>query len=104
MVAAIAAATALLGMAPPPQASAAYAHTVVAGETLSGIAYANGISTESLAAYNGIAADTLVLIGQTLQIPSAGTTTSTVSSGEPAAAPASWTTQIYSPMGTAYLA
>ena len=165
MVAAIAALTALLGAAAPPHASAAYAHTVVAGETLSGIAYANGVSTESLAAYNGLAADAwvisgttiqipaadevatastasggathtvtagetlsgiayangvtteslaayngisadaLVLIGQTLQIPSAGTTTtSTGSSGEPATVPASWTTQIYSPNGAAYLA
>ena len=78
-------------------------HTVTEGETLSGIAYANGVTTESLAAYNGIAADTLVITGTTLSIPSSsGTTTSTTSSS--AATPASWTTEIYSPKGTAYLA
>jgi LysM repeat protein len=84
--------------------SAAGGHTVVAGETLSGIAAANGISTESLAAYNGISADALVITGQTLQVPSATGTTSTASTGQPATVPASWTTEIYSPNGAAYLA
>ena len=105
-VAVAAAATALFAAQPPPDATAGYAHTVIEGETLSGIAYANGVTTESLAAYNGIAADTLVITGTTLQIPgSSGTVaTTTSSSGEPAAAPASWTTEVYSPKGTAYLA
>jgi LysM repeat protein len=85
--------------------SAVGTHTVTEGETLSGIAAANGITTESLASYNGLAADAWAITGSTLQIPGAATTTtSTASSGEPAAVPASWTTEIYSPNGAAYLA
>jgi LysM repeat protein len=104
-------ATTMIAGASPPAASASVSHTVLEGETLSGIAAANGISTESLASWNGISADTYVIIGQTLSVPSAEdlgisttTTTSTSSTGEPASVPASWTTQIYSPLGAAYLA
>jgi LysM repeat protein len=50
-------------------AGAAVPHVVQPGETLSGIAAANGLATESLAGYNGIAADTFVISGQTIQIP-----------------------------------
>jgi LysM repeat protein len=74
-------------------------HTVTEGETLSGIAAANGLTTESLASANGLAADAWVISGTTLQIPSAGTSTT-----EPAPASASWTTEIYSPNGAASLA
>ena len=103
----------------PAAASAAVAHTVVAGETLSGIAAANGISTDSLASFNGISAETLVTIGQTIEIPSptelgttaapATTTTSTATATvapttAPATVAASWTAPIYSPLGAAYLA
>jgi LysM repeat protein len=88
------------GTTPTTTSASAGGHTVIEGETLSGIAAANGITTESLASYNGLAADAWVITGTTLQIPSAGTT-----SGEPvAAAPTSWTTEVYSPNGTAYLA
>ena len=83
--------------------TSAGSHTVIEGETLSGIAAANGITTEALASANGMAADAWAITGTTLQIPSAGTT-STTSSGQPAATPTDWTTQIYSPNGTAYLA
>jgi murein DD-endopeptidase MepM/ murein hydrolase activator NlpD len=95
-------------------ARAAVPHTVVEGETLSGIAAANGISTESLASYNGLSADYLVIIGDTIQVPSAtelGTTTTTTTTTtpaepttSPASVPASWTVPIYSPLGAAYLA
>ena len=97
-------------------ANAAAPHTVIEGETLSGIAAANGISTESLASYNGLAADTLVIAGDTIQVPSATelgprtTTTTTTSTtvaaptSAPASVPASWTVPIYSPLGAAYLA
>jgi LAS superfamily LD-carboxypeptidase LdcB len=101
----------------PPLASGAFTHTVVEGETLSGIAAANGIDTASLAAWNGIAADTYVITGQTLQVPSAAelgissstttsasTTTTDAPTTAPATVPASWTTAIYSPLGPAYLA
>jgi LysM repeat protein len=86
--------------------STAGSHTVLEGETLSGIAAANGVTTESLASYNGLASDAWVITGSTLQIPSASTatTSATTSSGHPATVPASWTTEIYSPNGTAYLA
>ena len=52
-------------------ASAAVPHVIQPGETLSGIAAANGLSAESVASFNGVAADTQVVIGQTLQVPSA---------------------------------
>jgi hypothetical protein len=110
------AASVLLWVHPAP-ASASYAHTVVEGETLSGIAATDGMSTESLATFNGISAETLVVTGSTIQIPSStelGTTTTAITtpttattataSGPPATVPAYWTTEIYSPLGTAYLA
>ena len=106
--------TALLAGAHVASAQGAVAHTVIEGETLSGIAAANGISTESLASWNGIAADTFVITGQTLSVPSAeelgitSTTTTTTAAVTPGAAPATvpayWTTPIYSPLGAAYLA
>jgi len=52
-------------------ASAAVPHVVQPGETLSGIAAANGLATDSVAAFNGISADTYVTSGETLQIPDA---------------------------------
>jgi LysM repeat protein len=60
--------------------SSAGGHTVVAGETLSGIAAANGVSIDSLASANGISPDSLVYIGQTLSIPAGGTTSTSSSS------------------------
>ena len=105
------AATVLLSGAEP--AIAAVTHTVIEGETLSGIAAANGISTESLASWNGISSETYVITGQTLSVPSAAdlgivTTTTATATTAPAVAPASaqasWTAPIYSPLGTAYLA
>ena len=109
-----AAASALI-WAQPDIADASYPHTVLEGETLSGIAAANGISTESLASFNGISSETYVVIGETVNIPSStelgtttttSTTTSTTSTaaGPPASAPTYWTAEIYSPLGTAYLA
>ncbi len=72
---------AILACASP--ASAAVSHVVVSGDSLSSIAYANGISTESLASYNGLGNEDLVIIGQTISVPSAaevGTTTTSSSS------------------------
>jgi LAS superfamily LD-carboxypeptidase LdcB len=105
--------TAAIAIAAPSTAGAAVAHTVVEGETLSGIAAANGIDTTSLASWNGISAETLVVTGQTIYVPSAeelglsstdATTTAATPETPPASVPASWTTQIYSPNGPAYLA
>jgi soluble lytic murein transglycosylase-like protein len=79
-IAALSAALAATAACAP--ASAAVPHTVEPGETLSGIAAANGIPTSALAAANGLAPDANVILGSTIQIPSAaeapaGTTAST---------------------------
>jgi LysM repeat protein len=80
------AAAGLIAATQPPSAGAAYAHTVVEGESLSGIAAANGISTESLAAFNGISAETLVISGTIVQIPSATETGTAAAAGTTGAA------------------
>jgi murein DD-endopeptidase MepM/ murein hydrolase activator NlpD len=90
-------------------AGAALSHTVQPGETLSGIAAANGITTESLASWNGVSSDYLLIAGSSISVPavsevgspapattsSTGTTTSAV--------PASWLGAIPSPWGDLYL-
>lgn len=52
-------------------AHAASAHVVAPGETLSGIAAANGLATETLAGWNGVSADHLVVEGTTIDVPTA---------------------------------
>src|SRR3954470_11764866 len=49
------------------------AHVVLPGETLSGIAAANGLSTATLAAANGITPDAWVMAGTNVTIPAPGT-------------------------------
>jgi LysM repeat protein len=71
-------------------------HVVVAGESLSSVAAANGISVSELASYNGLADDTLLIIGQTIQVPAASASTATSSDGVPLGS-------IDSPYGTLYL-
>ena len=53
----------------PPAATAAVPHVVAPGETLWSIAAANNFTTRTVAAYNGLAEDALVVEGQTLQVP-----------------------------------
>ncbi len=65
-------AVALLALV-PATAHASVPHTVEPGETLWSIASANGVSTQTLAAANGISSEAHVVIGNTLQVPSAGT-------------------------------
>jgi LysM repeat protein len=72
-------------------------HVVQTGESLWSIAVANGISVSTLAAANGLSEDAYLYTGDTLQVPSA-TTSSTTSS-----APASGLAPIYSPYGDLYL-
>lgn len=62
--------------------AAAGGHVVVAGESLSSIAAANGISIDALAAANGRSAESFVYIGESLSIPAAtaATAPATVSS------------------------
>jgi N-acetylmuramoyl-L-alanine amidase len=54
---------------PAGSAAGAVAHTVAAGETLWSIATANGLSTRSLAAYNGLAEDAQIRRGATIDVP-----------------------------------
>jgi LysM repeat protein len=97
-------------------------HTVTAGESLSSIAAANGISPQTLAADNGLSSDASLLAGQTIQVPGASASptssvSSTGTSGTPAPTPAPiapppasnpyWTAPIpcpSCPSGSAYLA
>jgi soluble lytic murein transglycosylase-like protein len=69
----IAALAALAATAAAAPASAA-PHVVAPGDTLSGIAAANGISTEELAAANGLAPDGHVILGTTVEVPVADST------------------------------
>ena len=69
-VSALIAGSALLAGAAP--AGASVPHTVTAGETLWSIAAANGLSTSSVAAANGLSADAHVILGSTINVPSAG--------------------------------
>jgi LysM repeat protein len=65
-------------------------HTVVADESLSSVATANGITVEALASANGLAADAFLIEGQTISIPAG-------SAAPPGLAP------IPSPSGDLYL-
>jgi LysM repeat protein len=69
----VAALVALLSL--PAVASAGVSHRVVPGETLSGIAAANGLSPAQLAGANGLPADAFVIAGRSLTIPPRGTAT-----------------------------
>jgi soluble lytic murein transglycosylase-like protein len=79
-IAALAALAAMTACAP---ASASAYHLVRPGETLWGIAAANGISPSSLAAANGLSSETHVVIGTTLTIPTAGTPSSAAGGAPP---------------------
>jgi soluble lytic murein transglycosylase-like protein len=68
----IAALTVVAATATCAPASAAVPHTVQPGETLSGIAAVNGLSTGELAAANGMSPDGHVILGSTIQVPAAG--------------------------------
>jgi len=57
----------------PATPALAAGHLVVPGETLSGIAANNGLSTSALAAANGVSTEHHVVAGTTLTIPAAGT-------------------------------
>src|SRR5215218_1284896 len=70
----------------PAVASAGVSHLVVPGETLSGIAAANGLSPAQLAGANGLATDAFVIAGRSLTIPARGT--AAVASTTAAATPA----------------
>jgi LysM repeat protein len=50
-------------------ATAAAPHVVQPGETLWSIAYANNLTTRTVAAFNGISEDAQVALGSTIQVP-----------------------------------
>jgi LysM repeat protein len=65
---------ALLGMiaalaAWPQPAPAAVAHVVQPGETLWSIAVANNLTTRTVAVFNGLSEDAMVIAGETVQVP-----------------------------------
>lgn len=73
-----------------PTAQAHVSHLVIQGETLSGIAAANGLTTAALAAANGLSPQAFVISGRTLSIPPRGAAAvgAPGTGGEPATAPA----------------
>jgi murein DD-endopeptidase MepM/ murein hydrolase activator NlpD len=107
------AATAIASTVLAAPATAAVSHTIQPGETLSGIAAANGLSTDTLAAWNGVSSDYLLIAGNTLSVPTlaeTGVTTTATTTTDPAAAttststaPAPWLGSIPSPWGDLYL-
>jgi N-acetylmuramoyl-L-alanine amidase len=79
-------------LAAPAGASAYFGHVVAAGESLSSVAAADGVPVSQLAAANGLASDSQLIAGSTLQIPPQGATVSQAapaSTGVTAAAAAS---------------
>jgi LysM repeat protein len=79
-------------------------HLVTPGESLWSIAAANGLSVETLAATNGLSSDSLLLIGQTIQVPGSSGSGSTAGAGPPPPEPPYWVSPIYCPCGEVYLA
>jgi soluble lytic murein transglycosylase-like protein len=71
-------------------ASASVPHTVQPGETLWSIAAASNLTTNALAAANGLSPDANVVLGSTIQIPSEGEAAAALAAGgttTPAAVP-----------------
>jgi LysM repeat protein len=64
----------------PASASASFGHVVAAGESLSSVAAADGLTVSQLAAANGLSSDTPLIAGATLQIPPQGSTAGEVAS------------------------
>jgi N-acetylmuramoyl-L-alanine amidase len=77
----------LAALAACAPASASVPHTVQPGETLWSIAAANNMTTSSVAAANGLSPDANVILGSTIQIPSAGETPSASTSSSGGGAP-----------------
>jgi LysM repeat protein len=65
-----------------PGGAVASEHLVVPGETLSGIAANNGVSSASLAAANGLSPTAFVIAGRSLTVPVAGSAATTAGTAE----------------------
>ena len=83
----------------PATAPAAVPHTVQPGETLWTIAAANNLHTHALAVFNGLTADSHVVLGSTVQIPSESEALAAVNAAAPASAPAALLEPFASPTG-----
>jgi LAS superfamily LD-carboxypeptidase LdcB len=70
-------------------ALAAVPHTVLPGESLWSISAANNVTMQSVAAYNGLSEDSLLLVGTTIYVPTVGegAAPAATSTQAPAAAP-----------------
>src|SRR5206468_2845083 len=85
-------------------------HVVTRGESLWSIADANGVSLDTLAAENGLSSNSLLYIGQTINVPFSSTSSSGAMAGIGPPPPQEhpyWTSPIYCPScpsGQAYLA
>lgn len=77
--------SAAVALAAPAAASAAFAHTVTAGESLYSVAAADGISVDQLAAANGLPVDSQITGGSTLMIPSQTSSATSMASTSAAA-------------------
>jgi LysM repeat protein len=73
----------------PTTPALAATHLVAPGETLWGIAAANGLSAGAVAAANGLSREARVVAGRTLTIPAPGTAAAAPAAAAPAVAPAS---------------
>jgi LysM repeat protein len=84
---------ALTMLVAPASASAYFAHTITAGESLSSIAATDGLSVTQLAAANGLTPNAYLIKGATVQIPpqslGASELSSTAGAGSTVAAPSS---------------
>ena len=92
-------------------AAASVPHVVQTGESLGSVAAANGLSTASLASFNGLSENDWLYEGQTIQIPSASgvaapstdSSSSTTTTAAPASTPASGMATISGPLGSVQL-
>jgi N-acetylmuramoyl-L-alanine amidase len=82
-------AASVAALAAPPLASAEVTRAVRPGESLWSIASSNGLSTATLAAYNGVSPDHLVVLGAPIRIPTHAEAAATTGSATttPSAAP-----------------
>ncbi|CAH0287782.1 LysM domain-containing protein [Microbacterium sp. Bi128] len=71
----------------PAPATSGRTHEVRAGDTVSAIAVANGVSLDAVLAANGLTRASIIYPGETLQIPTAGAGAAAPASVSPATAP-----------------
>jgi LysM repeat protein len=62
-------------------------HTVQAGETLWSIAYANNLTTRTVAVYNGVPEDAQLPVGATIHVPTVDEGAAALASGTPGVGP-----------------